>query len=326
MPKLVGPESVETVVRGLVGAIDVDGGPTGEQLRVLQAITTHLFERGDLDLTSVVPLGPEETAAALPEAGARRRFAEVLFTLEMCRHPLNAALVSRCEEYSAALGSSPEEVEIFRRQIDDGVQHAAADFDRYFASHAVARSEPAFRERAARALAQAPEPDPALVARVERYHELPEGTVGWCLADFYASHGFAVPGSEITPNTYLYFDHDHIHVISGIAPTGAGEIALGGFQIAMDDNPASTFAFFSPLVLHESGLSAFDEIVPKASTLERPYAAELLGREMARGAATTKDFAWVDHLAMAERPLADVRAEFGVQPPDDPDDGHHIYW
>jgi len=322
MPKLVGPESVETLVRGLVGAIDVDGGPTAEQLRVLQAITTHLFERADVDPSVVVPLGPDETAAGLPDPGARRRFAEVLFTLEMCRHPLNAALVTRCEEYSAALGSSPAEVEIFRRQIDEGVKQAAADFDRFFTSHAVDRSEPAFRER----VVQAPEPDPELVARVERYHELPEGTVGWCLADFYASHGFAIPGSEITPNTYLYFDHDHIHVISGIAPTGAGEIALGGFQIAMDDNPASTFAFFSPLVLHESGLSAFDEIVPKASTLERPYAAELLGREMARGAATTADFAWVDHLAMAERPLAEVRDEFGVQPPEDPDDGHHIYW
>jgi len=322
VPKLVGPESVETVVRGLVGAIDVDGGPSAEQLRVLQAITTHLFERADLEPSEVVPLGPEQTAAALPDPGARRRFAEVLFTLEMCRHPLNAALVTRCEEYSAALGSSPEEVEIFRRQIDDGVKLAAADFDRFFGSHAVDRSEPAFRTRAA----QAPEPDPELVARVARYHELPEGTIGWCLADFYTSHGFAVPGSEITPNTYLYFDHDHIHVISGIAPTGAGEIALGGFQIAMDDNSASTFAFFSPLVLHESGLSAFDEIVPKASTLERPDAAELLGREMARGAATTGDFAWVDHLAMAERPLAEVRAEFGVQPPVDADDGHHIYW
>jgi len=322
MPKLVSPESVETVVRGLVGAIDVDGGPSSEQLRVLQAITTHLFERADLDPSALVPLGPEETAAALPDPGARRRFAEVLFTLEMCRHPLNAALVTRCEEYSAALGSSPEEVEIFRRQIDDGVKLAAADFDRFFTSHAVDRSEPAFRARAA----QAPEPDPELVARVERYHELPEGTVGWCLADFYTSHGFAVPGSEITPNTYLYFDHDHIHVISGIAPTGAGEIALGGFQVAMDDNSASTFAFFSPLVLHESGLSAFDEIVPKASTLARADAAELLGREMARGAATIADFAWVDHLAMAARPLAEVRAEFGVRPPEDPDDGHHIYW
>ena len=322
MPRLVKPGDVEVVVRGLVGAVDVDGGPIDEQLNVLRAVTTHLFERDDLDLGSITPLGPEETASKLTDPGARRRFAEVMFTLEMCRHPMADAQVARCEAYSAALGSSPAEVEIFRRQIDEGVKRAAADFDRFFDGYAVDRSEPAFRASAA----APPAPDPELVARVERYHELPEDTVGWCLADFYASHGFAVPGSEITRNTYLYFDHDHIHVISGIAPTGMGEIALGGFQIAMDDNPASTFAFFSPLVLHESGLSAFDEIVPKASTLERPYAAELLGREMARGAATTADFAWVDHLSMAERPLAEVRAEFGVQPPANPGDGHHIYW
>jgi len=322
MPRLVKPGDVEVVVRGLVGAVDVDDGPTDEQLNVLRTITTHLFDRGDLDLGSITPLGPEETAAQLTDPGARRRFAEVMFTLEMCRHPMADAQVTRCEAYSAALGSSPTEVAIFRRQIDEGVQRAAADFDRFFDANMVPRSEPSMRALAA----EPPHLDPALVARVERYHELPEGTVGWCLADFYTSHGFAVPGSEITPNNYLYFDHDHIHVISGIAPTGMGEIALGGFQIAMDDNPASTFAFFSPLVLHESGLSAFDEIVPKASTLERPYAAELLGREMARGAATTGDFAWADHVSMAERPLAEVRAEFGVQPPANPGDGHHLYW
>jgi hypothetical protein len=322
MPKLVGPDQVETVVRGLVGSTDADDGPTDEQLRVLQAITTHLFERDDLDARAVTPLGPAETAERLADAGARRRFAEVMFTLEMCRHPMTDGQVARCEAYSEALGSSPEEVEVFRRLIDDGVQRAAGDFDRFFAGFAPDRSEPAFRQRAL----ATPALDPELVARVEHYHELPEGSVGWCLADFYASHGFAVPGSEITPNTYLYFDHDHIHVISGIAPTGMGEIALGGFQIAMDDNPASTFAFFSPLVLHESGLSAFDEIVPKDSTLSRPYAAELLGGEMARGARTTADFAWADHLAMAERPLAEVRAEYGVEPPADANDGHHIYW
>ncbi len=322
MPKLVQPEHVETAVRGLVGSVDVEGGPTDEQVRVLQAITTHLFERPDLDPRVVSPLGPQETADRLADAGTRRRFAEVMFTLEMCRHPLSDAQVTRCEAYSEALGSSPEEVEIFRRQIDEGVKVAAADFDRFFDANMVPRSEPSMRARAL----EPPHVDPELVARVERYHELPEGTVGWCLADFYSSHGFAIPGSEITPNNYLYFDHDHIHVISGIAPTGMGEIALGGFQIAMDDNPASTFAFFSPLVLHESGLSAFDDIVPKASTLERPYAAELLGREMARGERTTADFAWANHLAMAERPLEAVRAEYGVVAPEDPDDGHHIYW
>ena len=55
---------------GLVGAVDVDGGPTDEQLAVLDAIVVHLFERDDLELTTVDPLGPEETARRLTSAGA----------------------------------------------------------------------------------------------------------------------------------------------------------------------------------------------------------------------------------------------------------------
>jgi hypothetical protein len=319
---LIAAPDVETVVRGLVGVIDVEDGPTDEQLAVLRAVVVHLFERADLDPAELAPLGPTDTAARLTDPDARRRFGELMFTLESCRHPLTDAQVSRCETYAGALGSSPAEVAILRTAIDEGVARAAADFDRFFSDMATARSEPRFRDRTL----EAPHLDPEVVDTVRRFHELPEGTLGWCLADFYATHGFAVPGSEITPNTYLYFDHDNIHVISGIAPTGIGEIALGAFQMCMDDNPASTFAFFSPLVLHETGISTIDDIVAKGSTLSRPYAAELLGSEMARGSRTTGDFAWIDHLELAPLPLDEVRARFGVERPADPDDGHHIYW
>jgi hypothetical protein len=313
---------VEPVVRGLVGSVDVDGGPTDEQLRVLRAVTAHLFGRADLDPADVVVLGPADVAAQVGDPDARRRFAEVMFALEMCRHPQTDAQVSRCEAYSAAVGSSPEEVQILRTAVDDGVARAAADFDRFFGSMVVGRSEPRFRARTL----EPPHLDPEVAAIIRGYHDLPAGTLGRQLADFYVTHGFALPGSEITPNTYLYFAHDNIHVISGIAPTGMGEIALGGFQMSMGDDPASVFAFFSPLVLHETGYSAFDGIVAKGETLARPYAAELLGAEMGRGARTTGSFAWVDHLELAPVPLAEVRARFGVEPPADPDDGHHIYW
>jgi hypothetical protein len=322
VPRLVAPDDVDAVVRGLVGAIDVDGGPTDEQLAVLGAIVVHLFERDDLDPQRVTALGPDDTAARLTAPDARRRFAELMFTLETCRHPLTEAQVASCERYADALGSTPEQVQVLRTAIDQGVERAAVDFDRFFSGMVAARSEPRFRSRNL----DPPHLDPELVDIVSGFHRLPEGTLGWCLADFYATHGFAVPGSEITPNTYLYFDHDNIHVISGIAPTGAGEIALGGFQMCMDDNPASTFAFFSPLVLHETGLTAIDDIVAKGSTLARPDAAELLGSEMARGSRTTGDFAWIDHVELAPLPLAEVRARFGVEPPARPDDGHHIYW
>jgi len=47
---------VEPFVGALVGGIDVDGGPTDEQLRVLGSIVGHVWGRGDLDLTSLTTL------------------------------------------------------------------------------------------------------------------------------------------------------------------------------------------------------------------------------------------------------------------------------
>ena len=62
-----------------------------------------------------------------------------------------------------------------------------------------------------------------------------------------------------------------------------------------------------------------------AFVLDDPVAAELLGRSLARGAECRADFSLADHFALAPRPLAEVRADFGVPAPADPEDVHH-HW
>ncbi|MFA5885840.1 MAG: hypothetical protein WDA60_18460 [Acidimicrobiia bacterium] len=322
MPRVLPPDLVEPVVRGLVGSVDVDGAPTDEQLAVLRAVTVHLWERPDLDPAVVVPLGPDETAAALTDAGTRRRFHEVMFAIEMCRHPMTRTQVDRVEAYAAALGVGGADLVMFRDLVERGAARAAADFSRFFDDMIPARSEPSLRSMTD----HEPAPDPALVARLDALHELPEGSLGWSFVEFYRRNGITLPGVEGSPLDPLYVAHDMIHVIAGFAPTGEAEIALGGFQVAMDDNPTNSFAFLSPLIVHEAGFAGIDTVEKTAGTLARPYAAELLGRSLARGAATTGDFAFVDHFALAPLPLAAVRARFGVRPPADPDDGHHVFW
>jgi ubiquinone biosynthesis protein Coq4 len=313
---------VEPVVRGLVGVVDVDGGPTEAQVAVLRAIAVHLWERPDLDPAVVVPLGPAETAAALTDDETRRRFHEVMFAVEMCRHPMTDTQVSRVEEYAAALGVDGSDIVMFRDLVDQGVARAAADFARFFDEMIPARAEPSLRAMTE----HEPAPDPELVARLDALHDLPDGTLGWTFVEFYRRNGIALPGSEGSALDPLYVAHDMIHVITGIAPTGEGEIALGGFQVAMKDTPANSFAFLSPLIVHEAGFAGIDTVEKTAGTLSRPYAAELLGRSLARGAATTGDFAFVDHFELAPLPLEEVRARYGVPPPADPGDGHHIFW
>ena len=95
--------------------------------------------------------------------------------------------------------------------------------------------------------------------------------------------------------------------------------------LIVDDNEVNRGALLASLVVHEAGFARSESSAAEAGVLATPGAAELLGQEMARGAACTADFSLVDHMALFERPLAEVREEFGVGRPPDPDDGHH-WW
>jgi Coenzyme Q (ubiquinone) biosynthesis protein Coq4 len=307
MPLLVDDRLVEPVTRALLGAIDVDGGATAEQLAVLGAVVTHLWERSDLDLGTLEPLGPEATATAIVDPDARRRLRELMVTLELCRHPQSPVQVDRTEQYSRSLGFDGPELAIARHWIDEGVERATADFDRFYAEKLPTLSEPSLRDDYLRI----DQPDLALAQRLEALHDLPEGTLGHAYIEFYRRNGITVPGADVhTPAHYV--SHDMNHVISGYEPTGPGEIALGAFTLAMNDNDANWMQFIANLAIHEAGLLKHGEILPKASTLLRPGATELLGEALWRGAQCTADFSQADHLSLADWDLAAVREHFGV--------------
>jgi hypothetical protein len=309
MPLLVAPESVEPVVGGLLGAIDVDGGPTDEQLAVLRALVTYLWERPDLDLGVVAPLDATAAAAAVTDAGARRRFNEVLVTLELCRHPETAAQIARVEEYAERMGVSGPHLQILRDWVDEGAERATEDYDRFYAEDLETLSEPSLRDR----YLHLEEPDLELAARLEALHDLGEDTLGWHYIEFYRRNGITVPGAD-THTPAHYVSHDMNHVISGYEPTGPGEIALGAFTLAMNDNDANWLQFVTNLIIHEAGLLKHGEIQPKASTLTREGATDLLGEAFARGTRCTSDFSQADHLALADWPLESVRAHYNVVP------------
>ncbi|MFZ4517681.1 MAG: hypothetical protein ACOYOP_04810 [Microthrixaceae bacterium] len=316
---------VEPLAAGLVGLADVDGGPTGEQLAVLDALTAHLLGRPDLTGAGrPAGVGPAELAGALGDGTAgqvvRRRFHELAVAVEVCRHPQTPAQVERAEEYADALGVDGPDRAIFRDLVHEGVDRAAEDFRRFLDANLADRSEPSLP-------GPAPEDrsEPELVARLEAFAGMADGSLGRAYLRFYERSGLALPGREAAGVNHFYVSHDMTHVIAGIATTGPGEVALSAFQMAMDDNPVNTSALLASLVVHESGFERSPTVAAEAGILSRPGAAELLGREMARGAACTADFSLTDHFELAPLPLAEVRGRFGVRPPDDPDDGHHIW-
>ena len=314
-------ERVEPMVAALLGAIDVGGGPTAEQSAVLGAITTHLWERPDLARRTPDPLTPEGAAAAIEDPADRRTFREVLMALESCRHPLSAEQIERAERYDRALGVSGAELAMFRDLVHVGTDRAAADFARFLDTTMPLRYEPTLRELPI----SADEPEPELIDTLFALRDLPVGTLGREFFDFHARNGLPVPGVEGSTLNHFYVSHDMTHVIAGIGTTAAAEVALSAFQMAMDDNDINVAALLSSLIVHEVGFGHAGKVTSESHTLDTPGAAELLASELARGSRCTADFSIIDHLAIVEVPLAEVRARFGVQPPIDPLDGHH-HW
>jgi hypothetical protein len=98
VPRLISDELAVPVLRGLLGAIDVDGGATDEQLALLEAIVKHDLHLDGLELSSLTPLSPADTARQLGNDPAVRRFHLFLMFLEQCRHPLSKAQVDRVDE------------------------------------------------------------------------------------------------------------------------------------------------------------------------------------------------------------------------------------
>jgi hypothetical protein len=311
MTRVIEDELVDVVTGALVGVIDVDDGPTDEQRAVLQAMVTSYWARSDLDVGTMKPVSAEDAAAVVTDAKARRRLRELMVLLELCRHPISEAQVVRVDEYAAALGESGPEMQMVRDLVRESAAVARADYSRFAESEAEDLAERSLRGQYPLGDFAAPEPE--LAARLQAFHDLPVGTLGYEYVEFYRRNGLRLPGDD--PHIPLTFvSHDMCHVIGGYEPVGIDEIALGGMQLAMADTDVHWLQLLGNLGVHEAGFLGAPDITPRLGTLGRPGAAATLAHAMVRGSECAGDFTTADHLAMADRPLAGVRAEFGVPP------------
>lgn len=302
-------DEVELVVAGLLGGISISSGPTAEQLIVLDSITRDLWRRDDIDLQNLTPLSPDEVARRLPRPEARLRFAEMMMTLELCRHPMSLEQVDLAEQYVAAMRVDTIEIETTRTAIVKGAEAAATDLERCYQQILPEISELSLRDRYLRL----DKPDHALAERLKMLGDLPEDTLGYQYLEFYRRNNIELPGDD----THLpahYVNHDMNHVITGYEPTAPGEIARSGFLLATNDSRHNWLEFLLTMSIHDSGVLNHGDIRAKVATLERVGVPDFLGEGLARGSKCTVDLSQVDHLSIAHLPLEQVREQFSVVP------------
>lgn len=300
---------VDSVIAGLLGSISTAEGPTAEQLTVLSSIAHHILGRANLDLAAVKPSTPGDVAQALQRPDARLRFAEIVLTLEMCRHPMAEDQVDLSEKYVTAMGLGDREIELTRIAIEQGAEAAATDLERSYSKILPEISELSLRNKYLRL----DQPDHTLAARLKKLHDLPEDTLGYQYIEFYRRHGFTLPGDDVHLPAH-YVNHDMNHVITGYEPTAPGEIARSAFLMAGNDSRHNWLEFLLTMSIHESGVLNHGEIRAKVATIERDGVADFLSEGLRRGVQCSVDLSQVDHLAIAHLPLEQVRENFSVVP------------
>src|SRR6478609_438094 len=295
MPRTVPEDLAEPIARILKGAIDTGDGGTEEQHSVLQAIVIGFLGRPDLDVETLAPIGPDVAGEMITDHGTRRRVREMMVLVESYAFHLG--------------GADGPGLTLARELIRDGAARALADYMLFSDEIISDIAEPSLIADRMGKDDHAPE----LAARLRSFHDLPEGTLGRAYVEFCDRNNLTLPGDNpLQPAVFVA--HDMTHVITGYEPTGAGELALGAFQISMNDSDAHWIAFLGSIAIHEAGYFNENGFVGKESTLMRPGAVDTLAEAFTRGQQCTGDFTAIDHLAMAGRPLAEVRAEYNVVP------------
>jgi hypothetical protein len=309
----------EVLARGIVSAV---GGPAG--LTHLQTVLLHaVFDSMTgftIDPAAVEPI----SAAAFADALARRndafrtRIVQIMLLAAFSVRPLPSAATTSLEEFSDALGVRDDMIDVATRFAAGALDLANIDFARNGYLGAVSP------ERLAALHAASLESswgqvldDPTLTARWASLEELPIGTLGRGVADFYRDRGFVYPG-QLGSTPPLLAQHDWTHVLAGYGTALENEIEVFTFMARANDDPRAFSLLAMVLSLFETGYLASGAGLFEANPghLAESGMAVRLADAMRRGAETTgsHDFLDLDWFALADRPLAVVRAEIGLRP------------
>lgn len=302
-------DQARTWLGALIRIANTDGGPTGEQRRILDALAVGFFRIEGIE--GIDPLEEEAVLAVVQDAAARHRLLQLMVVLELCRHPGNAATAAAVERFARWAEVDEPMLLVARDAIDDARQFVLADYKR-FTDHG--ESPPP--ELVGTPPAQVPN-------KLRELARCAPGTVGWTILDFYEQYGFDLPGSVPGPPGYdaaehvnIMVKHDFSHVLAGYTPNnGVEELALNMMLVRASEDGYHHFCnLMGSLSLHETGIFESSMEVAKSSSLSRPGASEVFAEALRRGAECPVDFWDIDHFSIADEPLEEARAKLGIPP------------
>ena len=316
---------VELLARGIATAIRPEGGLTDLQTMLLDAT----FEAMTGVTVHVADLAPISAAAygrglARRNEAFRSRMVQSMIMGALVLRPLPPDVAERGAEYARELAIDDGMLTVAQRFASGNLGLAAFDFDRngYTSDWSPERAQVLHTSgELADAWTECVN-DASLAAQWQALADLPAGTIGRAMFEFYEARGFVFPGLPGSAPPLLA-QHDWVHVLADYGTRVESELEVFALIARANDDPRAFSLFAMVVSLFETGYlragAGLFEAFP--GQLSRAGVAQRVADGLRRGAlshgldgAPDVDFLAVDWFALADRPLDELRAAFGIVP------------
>ncbi len=326
--RLVPPDAEEArvIAGGVAAAIAPADGLTSLQRLLLESVTEAMT--GFVVPARHVPrLDAEQFARALALRNEqfRQRMVQFMLLGALVLVPLPEDVANRVEHYARELGVDDAMLRVAQRYAHGSLGLALIDFQRsgYMEAWDPSNAQMLHTSRALDDAWQECVSDPELAAQWAALRDLPDGTLGRAVAQFYDARGFMFPGTSGSAPPFLA-QHDWVHVLAGYGSTVECELEVFAFISRANDDPRAFSLLAMVISLFETGYLASGAGLFEYDRghLSHEGMATRIADAMRRGALVAAhsggpDLLKLDWFAHARRPVDDVRAELGVVPKSD---------
>lgn len=295
------------------------GEPMSAVRRTLLDAARRVILRIDADIDALQPILPSEFAAGFPEGPLREQFTNGMMVVALADGVPSREMVAKIEAFAKAIGVSTPALTDIRLLAEQHMTLFKLDFLRRSQIADIMKNQ--LEQKGPLGLAKAVltmrgvMEDPALAARYRAWNDLPEGTLGRSLVEFYAKNGFSLPGERKGfPEAGLY--HDLCHVLGGYGTDPEGEVEVASFTAGFKEKTPIFILLFAVLIFSAAvNVRPSNEDFTTVGVLGKPGMAERLFAAIERGSHVNQDLSdkW-DYWAYAALPLDEARRRLNILP------------
>lgn len=310
------------LARGVVSAISPPDGLTELQGVLVEAMFEALTGHS-VDIEAP-PVTADDFGRALADRNEafRTRILQVMILGGLVLRPIPPLVADRLDLFASEMSVGDGMLGVARRYAEGALGLAELDFQRngYTADWSPDQQTALHTSTTLDDAWQLALADEALASRWRALEDLPEGTLGRRMTEFYRARGFAYPG---TPGSAppLLAQHDWVHLVADYGTKVESELEVFAFIARANDDPKGFSLLAMVVSLFETGYlrAGAGLFAAFPGQLSRDGVAIRVADAMRRGALVdgSVDFMAVDWFELAHRSVAEVREHFGVVPKSD---------